>query len=143
MRRNKPLSSERQRFKTHIFDCQTTSSLALCLQGSAPLVRHSCWISQLFFHTRLGFWDVPLEPHVPSSRAKFPSVSHCFQRCVKGLGWGMPSHWKHRTCKLVVVGDEQLEKSWKRAIPKGLLLKKCCMAPESTCLKEREVSLFL
>lgn len=34
---------------------------------------------------------------------------------------------------LLVVGPEQLGNSWKKAIPKGVLLKKRFMAPESTC----------
>lgn len=54
MRRNKPPPPEVQGYKSHLFVCQTTSSPFFC-KVPAPLVRHSCFISQLFFQTDLAF----------------------------------------------------------------------------------------
>lgn len=122
--------------RTRGFDCQTTSLLAFCLQGPGSPGETQLQDFTAVFPNYLVFWDVPLNSQIPSARAKFLSVNYYFQSIAKGLGWDvwkMPLHWKTPNT-LLVVGAEQLENSWKKAIPKGFLWRKCFMTPESTCL---------
>lgn len=110
-------------------------------------MRYSCWISQLFFQQQsLVFWDVLSNPHIPSAGAKFLFVNHYFQSRVKGLEWeiqGMPLHWKAPNIWAVDGGSWTAGKQLARAITSGLLLKKCFMAPESTCMPEGKINLLV
>lgn len=68
--------------KVRDFDCQTTSLLAFCLQGPGSPGETQLLDFTAVFPNYVVFWDVPLNPEIPSARAKFLSVNHYFQSSV-------------------------------------------------------------
>lgn len=86
------------------FDCQTTSLLAFCLQGPGSPGETQLLDFTAIFPNYLVFWDVPLNPQIPLTRAKFLSVNHYFHSSYKA--WpGM-----HERCHCI--GKHQIHCRW-------------------------------
>lgn len=99
----------------------------------APLVGHSCLISQLFSQTDLAFGTshkILVFHHswsqIPVSKSLFP------KQCKKDWAGSWERYHctgNHQTSRLLAVGAEQLEDSWEKPFPGASCWKKCFMAP--------------
>lgn len=146
MRRNKPPPSEGLGFKNHVFDCQTTSSPAFCLQGPGSPGGTQLLDFTAVFPNYPCLLGCPIKSSYSISQSQVPLCKSLFPKQCERPGLGdvrdavAQESTKHADCWCLELN------SWKTAGKKShsqqrLAEKKCFMAPEP--LSEEKINLHV
>lgn len=126
MSQNGPPPPEGQDLRSP-FVCQTTSSLACCVQGSSSPSKTQLHHFTAVFPNQSLLLGYLIKSSYSIAGAKFQFVNHCFWNGVEELGWEMreiPLHWKPLNKQAGGGGSWTAGTQLGKAIPREILLKK-------------------